>query len=72
MLYRPNAHGEIVAREWTPDYLGRLELRHLSKCVDMAVQFWRAVLSDVRISDDFKGIAHRHMTALRPLGPLTA
>lgn len=69
MLYRPNSHGEIVAREWTPDYLGRLELRHLSKCFDMAAQFWRAVLNDPRISDDFKGIAERHMTALLSLGP---
>ena len=69
MLYRPNAHGEIVAREWTANYLGRLELRHLSKCLDMAIQFWRDVLNDSRISDDFKGIAERHMTALRPLVP---
>jgi len=69
MLYRPNAHGEIVAREWTANYLGRLELRHLSKCLDMAIQFWRDVLNDSRISDDFKGIAERHMTASRPLVP---
>lgn len=69
MLYRPNAHGEIVAREWTTNYLGRLELRHLSKCLDMAIQFWRDVLNDSRISDDFKGIAERHMTASRPLVP---
>ena len=69
MLYRPNSHGEIVAREWTPNYMGRLELRHLSKCHDMAMQFWRDVLNDSRISDDFKGVADRHMMALRPLGP---
>ncbi len=69
MLYRPNAHGEIVAREWTASYLDRLELRHLAKCHDMAMQFWRVVLNDSRISDDFKRIAERHMTALRPLVP---
>ena len=69
MLYRPNAHGEIVAREWTPGAMGRLELRHLSKCHDMAMRFWRDVLNDSRISDDFKGVAHRHMMALRPLAP---
>ena len=69
MLYRPNSHGEIVAREWAPSSMGRLELRHLSKCHDMAMQFWQDVLDDYRISDDFKGIAHRHMMALRPLAP---
>ena len=69
MLYRPNSHGEIVAREWTPSYMGRLELRHLSKCHDMAMQFWRGVLNDSRISNDFKGIAERQMMALSPLAP---
>jgi hypothetical protein len=69
MLYRPNAHGEIVAREWAPVSLGRLELRHLPKCYDMALEFWRDVQNDSRISDDFKAVANRHLMALRPLAP---
>lgn len=69
MLYRSNSHGEIVAREWSPSSIARMELRHLAKCHDMAMQFWRDVSSDPRVSDNFKGIADRHMTALRPLMP---
>ena len=39
MLYRPNSHGEIIERAWLPAHMGRMELRHLSKCYDMALQF---------------------------------
>jgi len=35
----------------------------------MALQFWMEVLKDPRISDDFKGVAHRHIAAVRPLAP---
>jgi len=69
MLYRPNSHGEIVDREWAPIYLGRVELKHLPRCYEMALQFWMEVLKDPRISDDFKGVAHRHIAAVRPLAP---
>ena len=55
MLYRPDAHGEIVDREWRPEYLGKLALRHLPLCYRMAQQFWRDVLADPRISPGFKG-----------------
>src|SRR5471032_1060979 len=69
MLYRPNSHGEIVDREWAPIYLGRVELKHLPRCYEMALQFWMEVLKDPRISDYFKGVAHRHIAAVRPLAP---
>ncbi|WP_295992127.1 type II toxin-antitoxin system HipA family toxin YjjJ [Rugamonas sp.] len=69
MLYRPNSHGEIVDRQWAPTYLGRVELKHLPKCYAMALQFWTDVLRDPRISDDFKGVADRHIAAVRPLAP---
>ncbi|MBV6320949.1 hypothetical protein [Duganella violaceipulchra] len=69
MLYRPNAHGEIIEREWLPAYMGRVELRHLSKCYDMALQFWQDVADDPRISEDFKAVADRHVKAIRPFAP---
>lgn len=69
MLYRPNAHGEIIEREWLPVYMGRVELKHLAKCYAMALQFWDAVLSDPRISGDFKDIATRHLKAIQPFAP---
>jgi len=69
MLYRPNSHGEIIEREWLPAYMGRVELRHLSKCYDMALQFWEDVVNDPRISEDFKGVAARHVKAIGPYAP---
>jgi len=70
MLYRPNSHGEIVEREWLPAYIGKMELRHLSKCYDMALQFWGDVINDPRISEDFKGVAECHLKAIRPFAPV--
>jgi hypothetical protein len=67
MLYRPNSHGEIVEREWTPTYLGMVELKHLQRCYAMALQFWSDVLRDSRISDAFKVLADRHLGAVRAL-----
>lgn len=68
MLYRPNAHGEILAREWQPNLGARLELRHFPHCCRMADQFWKAVLSDERISTEFKqNVAARHLSTLRNL-----
>lgn len=69
MLYRPNSHGEIIEREWLAVYMGRVELRHLSKCYGMALQFWQDVVNDPRISEDFKGVADRHVKAIRPFAP---
>lgn len=69
MLYRPNTHGEVIAREWRADLAAGLALRHLPLCLGMAEQFWRAVLNDARISLDFKnGVAANHLNALRKLG----
>jgi len=67
MLYRPNAHGEIVERAWKPDYLGNVALRHLSRCHGMALEFWHDVLQDTRISADFKTVANNHLRAIQPL-----
>ena len=64
MFYRPTAHGEIMQRTWQPDMLARLELRHLSACLRMASEFWRDVLNDCRISQDFKKIAMQHLGAI--------
>nr|WP_315397758.1 type II toxin-antitoxin system HipA family toxin YjjJ [uncultured Duganella sp.] len=69
MLYRPNSHGEIVARQWASIHLGRMELKHLRRCHEMALQFWADVLGDPRISDDFKGVAARHMAAIELISP---
>lgn len=69
MLYRPNAHGEVIEREWLPAYMGRVELRHLSTCYAVALRFWEDVLNDPRISEDFKGVAHRHMVAISVFAP---
>lgn len=68
MLYRPNAHGEIVERAWMPNLGARLELRHLPRCYDMAQQFWTDVLDDPRISRAFKqDVASPHLTTMRAL-----
>ena len=69
MLYRPNSHGEIIEREWLPVYMGRVELRHLSKCYDMAIQFWQDVINDPRISEDFKRVANHHVKSIKPFAP---
>ena len=70
MLYRPNAHGEIVARQWVPNLGAKLELRHLPLCYQMAVQFWTAVLKNPLVSDGFKhDVADRHLETLRSLNP---
>ncbi len=69
MLYRPNAHGEIVDREWVPILGGKLELRYLKRCYEMANQFWSDVIEDPRISIEFKrDVAIRHLNTLRNLG----
>ncbi|MDQ2822853.1 MAG: HipA domain-containing protein [Pseudomonadota bacterium] len=66
MLYRPNAHGEIVPRDWMPDVGARLALQHLPRCCQMAQDFWRRVLADGRISQDFKHtVAARHLRTLQ-------
>jgi hypothetical protein len=68
MLYRPNTHGEIVARKWRPDLGAGLALRHFSECHRMAEQFWLRVLEDDRISQEFKlGPATTHLHNLRKL-----
>ena len=68
MLYRPNAHGEIIDRDWTPNLGARLELRHLKRCYEMANQFWTDVIDDPRISSEFKKeVAMRHLSTLREL-----
>ena len=54
MFFRPNADGSVVEREWKPALSGKLELRHLTRCHQMAEQFWNRVLSDSRISDGFR------------------
>lgn len=70
MLYRPNAHGEIIARTWMPQLGAKLELRHLPLCYRMAVEFWDDVLNNPLVSDAFKqDIASRHLTTLRSLNP---
>lgn len=68
VLYRPNTHGEIIEREWTPNLGTGLELRHLAMCCQMAIEFWHCVLEDARISDDFnRQVADRHLSTLRTL-----
>lgn len=68
MLYRPNAHGEIVPRQWAPSLGAGLELRHLPQCYLMAKEFWSRVLEDHRISEDFRqDVAYPHLTALREM-----
>lgn len=67
MLYRPNGHGEVVARAWNVQALRGMQLAHLPLCMEMATAFWQQVQDDVRISDDFKQLAGHHMAALAPL-----
>lgn len=68
MMYRPNAHGEIVPREWGPNLGAGLELRHLPLCYKMAYQFWSRVMEDQRISPEFKqDVAFRHLSTLGEL-----
>lgn len=70
MLYRPNTHGEIIDRVWTPHLGGQLALRHLPRCHGMARHFWQDVLDDGRISSEFKEyVAQPHLNTLRNLLP---
>ena len=68
MLYRPNAHGEVVPRQAIPNLGAQLALRHLPHCARMARQFWNEVLDDADISNAFKNdVAHPHLATLRTL-----
>lgn len=69
MLYRPNAHGEVIQRSWDPKSVSRLALRHLPFCFNLAQQFWHEVLDDARISNDFKTVALKHLQAIKHLNP---
>lgn len=70
MLYRPNAHGEIIARTWTPQLSAKLELRHLPLCYRTAVEFWGDVLDNPLVSAAFKAdVAGPHLNTLRSLNP---
>lgn len=69
MLYRPNTHGEVIAREWQPASLTRMNMNHLPQCAAMALAFWRRVLEDTRISEGFKAVAARHMDAIAAAAP---
>lgn len=67
MLYRPNAQGEVIARQFDPAVLDRLDLRCLPQALCMARLFWQWVLVDARISPDFKSLADAHQAAIAPL-----
>ena len=70
MLYRPNAHGEIVARAWVPHLGTKLDLRHLPLCYRMAAQFWGNVLDNPLVSDAFKqDVAGPHLNTLLSVNP---
>lgn len=69
MFYRPNQHGEIIARKWDARNAWRLELSHLPICFAMAQNFWHNVLSEESIGDDFKEVAVRHLSALEAINP---
>ena len=69
MLYRPNPHGEIVPRRWTPHLGANLALAQLTLCRQMAQQFWETVLNDARMSAPFKDdVAAPHLSVLRAIG----
>ena len=68
MLYRPNAHGEVIARQALPNLGAQLELRHLPHCAAMASQFWSEVLNDADISTAFKNdVARPHLATVQVL-----
>lgn len=68
MLYRPNAHGEVIARQALPNLGAQLELRHLPHCAAMASQFWSEVLNDADISTAFKNdVARPHLATVQAL-----
>ncbi|NHZ77844.1 hypothetical protein F2P44_00810 [Massilia sp. CCM 8695] len=70
MLYRPSVHGEVTDREWVPHLGSRLDLRHLRACCRMALEFWENVMSDPRISGEFKtDVARPHLNTVRQLDP---
>ncbi|MES2129168.1 MAG: type II toxin-antitoxin system HipA family toxin YjjJ [Pseudomonadota bacterium] len=69
MLYRPNAHGEIVPRQWQATSTQRLQLRHLQLCFELACQFWRSVAANDLISQDFKAVAAAHRAAIEIMNP---
>ncbi|KAB8042043.1 type II toxin-antitoxin system HipA family toxin YjjJ [Janthinobacterium aquaticum] len=70
MLYRPNSHGEVIARQWQANLGAGLALRHLPRCLSMAMQFWRDVLDDARISAAFRNdVAQPHLASLQALQP---
>ncbi|HEX8614279.1 MAG TPA: type II toxin-antitoxin system HipA family toxin YjjJ [Telluria sp.] len=70
MLYRPNAHGEVIEREWVPHLGAWLDLRHLGACCRMALAFWEDVMDDPRISTQFKtDAARQHMNTVHHLAP---
>ena len=67
MLYRPNAQGEIIARQVDLSPLDRLDLRFLPQAHGMACDFWQRVVDDERISADFRRIASNHAAAIEAI-----
>lgn len=64
MMYRPNNQGEIIDREFSIDDMGAVDMRFIGLVVEIALDFWRAVQRDDRISLNFKEIAARHALAI--------
>lgn len=69
MMYQPNRQGEIIERHFHLSVLDNLDLRYLSQAQVIAVDFWINVMSDARISDDFKTVAERHVAIIRTAVP---
>jgi hypothetical protein len=63
MHYRPNAAGEVVAREFVPPLPPPQQRSLWLRAADIAVTFWEGALADSRISDEFRAEAARVLDA---------
>lgn len=66
MLFAPE-HNQIIAREFLPATPTADTLAAYARARQLAEQYWRTVMNDTRISDDFRGISAACLSALEAL-----
>ena len=72
MAYAPRAQGELHDVVFTPAPADAEDADVAADALDAAVDFWRRVAADPRVSDGFRAIAQRNQGAVAALRPSLA
>ena len=66
MLYAPSSGGEDTARIFTLPTYDHTLLDAWKDSVSLAIQFWKKVVEDLRVSQEFRNIAGQNILVLKP------